>query len=185
MRKILTVATLLLCALTGRAQEKVMNVLKTDGSSSRTRVAELSQISFLAADEGSQGLTVKTVGGETAFVRFESNPVVTVADGRLLVKPSTEDAMEFEITDIAEILFGEAPDVTAIKGLSVFDCELRDDGVVFRGIPEGITPRVYSVDGRSLPKPLFHDGELRLSRETLGTGIFVVKIGSFATKIKF
>jgi hypothetical protein len=43
---------------------------------------------------------------------------------------------------------------------------------------------IYSIDGRSLPTPSFSNGELRLSRATLGTGIFIVKVGTFSTKIQ-
>ena len=121
MRKFIVLATLSLAALSGQAQdapqqvrfgasasEKVMNILKTDGTCTQTRVADLSQISFLTVDEGGQGLVVKTLGGETAAVLFETNPIVTISNGKLIVKPSSDEAVEFEITDIAEILFRKA-----------------------------------------------------------------------------
>ena len=47
MRKIIALATLLLGALSGQAQEKVMNIQKTDGTNAQTRIADLKQISFL------------------------------------------------------------------------------------------------------------------------------------------
>lgn len=184
MRKILVVATLFLGALSGQAQEKVMNIQKTDGTTDQTRVADLKQISFLTVDEGGQGLLVKTLGGETTAVLFETNPVVTISSGKLIVKSSSAEAVEFEITDIAEILFGDASDASAISDLEGFACVLQDGGVLLRGIPNSVKPRVYSIDGRSLPTPHFRGGELRLSRATLGTGIFIVKVGTFSTKIQ-
>lgn len=184
MRKILVVATLFLGALSGQAQEKVMNIQKTDGTTNQTRVADLKQISFLTVDEGGQGLLVKTLGGETTAVLFETNPVVTISSGKLIVKSSSAEAVEFEITDIAEILFGDASDASAISDLEGFACVLQDGGVLLRGIPNGVKPCVYSIDGRSLPTPHFRGGELRLSRATLGTGIFIVKVGTFSTKIQ-
>ena len=184
MRKIIFVTALLLGVLSGQAQEKVMNILWTDGTGSQTRVTDLSQISFLTVDEGGQGLLIKTLGGETAAVLFETNPVVTVSSGKLRVKPSTGTALEFEITDIAEIQFGDATDATAIGKLEGFACVLQDGGVLLRGIPSGVVPRVYSIDGRSFPTPHFTEGQLRLNRATLGTGIFVVKVGTFSTKIQ-
>lgn len=185
MRKTLAVATLFLGVLSGKAQEKVMNILKTDGTSTQTRVADLKQISFLTVDEGGQGLLIKTLGGETAAVLFETNPVVTISSGKLTVKSSSADAVEFEITDIAEILFGEASDATAISELKGFACVLQNGGALLRGIPKGIKPHVYSLDGRSIPTPPFSNGELQLNRATLGTGIFIVKVGTFSTKIQF
>ena len=199
MRKILLLATLFLAPLSGQAQEtprlqsrlgansseKVMNILKTDGTTTQTRVADLKQISFLTVDEGGQGLLVKTLGGETAAVLFEANPVVTISSGKLVVKSSSADPVEFEISDIAEIMFGDASDATAVSEVKGFACVLQDSGALLRGIPTGVTPRVYSLDGRSLPTPPVHNGELRLSRATLGTGIFIVKVGTFSAKIQF
>ncbi len=185
MRKILVVATLFLGVLSGQAQEKVMNIQKTDGTTAQTRVADLKQISFLTVDEGGQGLLVKTTGGETTAVLFETNPVVTISDGKLIVKSSSADAVEFEITDITEILFGDASDASAISKLEGFACVLQDGGVLLRGIPTGVKPRVFSIDGRSFPTPPFMGDELRLTRATLGTGIFIVKVGTFSTKIQF
>lgn len=185
MRKILFVTILFFGALSCRAQEKVMNIQKTDGTSTQTRVAELNQISFLTVDEGGQGFQVKTLGGESATVLFETNPVVTVSNGKMIVKSSSVNAVEFEITDIAEILFRKASDDMAINELKDFDFVLQEDGALLRGIPKGVTPRVYSLDGRTLPTPPFLGSELRLSRTTLGSGIFIVKVGTFTIKIKF
>ena len=184
MRKILVLAALFLGGLSSQAQEKVMNTQKTDGTIAQTRVADLKQISFLTVDEGGQGLLVKTSGGETTAVLFEASPVVTVSSGKLTVKSSSADAVQFEISDIVEIQFGDASDATAISNLEGFACVLQDGGVLLRGIPKGVKPRICSIDGRSLPTPPFSDGDLRLSRATLGTGVFIVKVGKFSTKIQ-
>ena len=185
MKRTFVLAMLLLGALSGQAQEKVMNVVKTDGTTAQTRVAELKQLSFLTVEEGGQGLIVKTTNGDTVGVLFETNPVVTVSNGKMIVKSSSVDAVEFEITDIAEILFSKASDDMAINELKDFDFVLQEDGALLRGIPKGVTPRVYSLDGRTLPTPPFLGSELRLSRTTLGSGIFIVKVGTFTIKIKF
>ena len=193
MRKTLFIVTFFLCVLSGQSQElrpskanasdKVMNILKTDGTTAQTRLADLKQISFLTVDEGIQGLLVKTLEGKMVGVVFEANPVVTVSKGKLIIKSSSADTMEFEISDIAEILFGE--DATGISSPESFAFVLQDGGALLRGIPKGVKPYVYSLDGRSIPTPPFAGGELRLSRATLGTGIFIVKVGSFSTKIQF
>lgn len=186
MKKTLFVVIMIfLGTLSGQAQEKVMNILKKDGTSTQTRLADLNQISFLSVDEGGHGLLVKTLGGEKAAVLFETNPVMTVSNGKLIIKSISADAVEFEITDIAEILFGNASNDTAICELEGFACIIQGSCALFRGIPKGVKPRVFTLDGRSLPTLPFHNGELRLSRATLGTGIFIVKVGTFSTKIKF
>lgn len=184
MKKILIATTLFLSALSCQAQEKVMNILKTDGTTTETRVAELDEISFLTVEQGGQGLLVKTTGGETSRVLFEANPVVTISSGKLIVKSTAADAIEIEITDIAEILFGDASDPAAINHLKGFECILQDGGALLRGIPEGMKPRVYTIDGRCLPTPPHSNGELQLNRSTLGSGVYIIKVGTFTTKIK-
>lgn len=165
--------------------EKVMNLTKSDGTTEQTRVADLSQISFLTASDGGQGLIVTTLAGETAAVRFDDSPVVTISSGRLTVKSTSAETMKFQIDDIAEITFGDATGGTGISEPEGFSMLLQGRGALFRGIPEGTQPHVYSLDGRQLPAPPVVDGELQLSRETLGSGIFIVKVGSFATKVQF
>ena len=184
MRKKLLVSMLFLGVLSGQAQEKVMNIQKTDGTITQTRLAELKQLSFLTLEEGGQGLLVNTLNGETIGVLFEASPVVTVSDGKLVISPIAEEAMQIEITNISEIQFGDTSNATAISKLKDFDFVMQEGGALLRGIPKGVKPRIYSIDGRSLPTPSFQDGELRLSRSTLGTGIFIVKVGSFTTKIR-
>lgn len=183
MRKILAV-TLLLCILPIHADEKVMNIQKKDGTTMQTRVADLKQINFLTTNEGDQGLLVKTQDGETAAILFKTVPVVTIASGKLIVKSTYADPVEFEITDIAEIQFGDKSEVTAINLPKGLTCVLQEGGILLRGIPEGVQPRLYSLDGRNLPTPPVEEGELQLNRSTLGSGVFIVKIGSLATKIQ-
>ena len=183
MRNLIALVMLCLGALTGQAQEAVMNIEKTDGTREQTRVAELKQISFLTVEEGGQGLIVTTREGETASVLFETNPVATISKGKLTIKPASGDALVFEITDIEEIRFGDAHDATAISAPEGFTCVMQDGGALLRGIPAGAVPRIYATDGRSLPTPPLSGGELRLSRSSLGSGVFIVKVGSFAAKI--
>lgn len=183
MRKILAV-TLSLCILPIHADEKVMNIQKKDGTTMQTRVADLKQINFLTTNEGDQGLLVKTQDGETAAILFKTVPVVTIASGKLIVKSTYADPVEFEITDIAEIQFGDKSEVTAINLPKGLTCVLQEGGTLLRGIPEGVQPRLYSLDGRILPTPPVEEGELQLNRSTLGSGVFIVKIGSLATKIQ-
>ena len=183
MRKILAV-TLSLCILPIHADEKVMNIQKKDGTTMQTRVADLKQINFLTTNEGDQGLLVKTQDGETAAILFKTVPVVTIASGKLIVTSTYADPVEFEITDIAEIQFGDKSEVTAINLPKGLTCVLQEGGILLRGIPEGVQPRLYSLDGRNLPTPPVEEGELQLNRSTLGSGVFIVKIGSLATKIQ-
>lgn len=184
MRKILAVATLFLGALSVQAQEKVMKIQKSDGTIAQTRVADLKQISFLSVEEGIKGLLIKSLDGREAAVLFEANPKVTIASGKLTMKSNSAADIVFEVEDIAEISFDEEAIATSIGDMKDFDCMFQNDGTLLRNIPQGVTPSVYAVDGRKLPTPPMKDGELQLNRSTLGSGVFIVKIGSFTTKIK-
>ena len=183
MRKTLVIATAALGFLHAQAQEKVMNVWKADGTSTQTRVADLKQISFLCADGESKGMQICTVGGETVAVLFEADPIVTAANGTLTVKPSEGEAVEFEIEDIAEILFSDKANSISATGAGRLSCTLQAGGVLVSGIPQGAQPLIYSADGRSLPTPPLHGGQMTLSRATLGTGVFIVKVGTLSTKV--
>ena len=43
--------------------------------------------------------------------------------------------------------------------------------------------KVCTIDGGIVPIPRCTGGELRLTRASLGPGIYIVRIGTFATKI--
>ncbi|MBD5224761.1 MAG: hypothetical protein HDS68_02175 [Bacteroidales bacterium] len=184
MKKYLIIPAFILCALSATAQEKVMNVQKADGSSNSIRVAELKNISFLAGEEGNQGMLIKRTDGKTTAVLFKSNPEVTVSDGKLIIKSSAPEQSEIEISDIAEIAFGDGSDSVGKIERNDLVCVVYDDGISLRGIPMDTEPLIYSIDGQLMATPTCRNGELNLSRLTLGSGIFIVKVGSFATKIK-
>lgn len=184
MKKCFIISAFILCTLSVSAHEKVMNVQKSDGSSSSIRVADLKNISFLTVDKGSQGLLVKSNGGKTTAVLFESNPEVTVSAGKLIIKSNAPEPTEIEITDIAEIVFGDGSGSVGMIEQNDLVCVVYDDGVVLRGIPAGAEPAVYTLAGQRVATPPCQNGELRLSRTTLGSGIFIVKVGSSAIKIK-
>ena len=149
MRKFIIAAFLLHAPLTMQAQEKAMNILMADGSSSQIRVAELSEISFLSVNDRKDCLLLST-------------------------KASGE----------VKILFGDSASVNSIKRIPGFSMVVRQDGVLIRGIPQGVVPGAYTTDGISVPLPDSRNGELMLSREALGRGVYVLKVGSFTTKIK-
>lgn len=184
MKNLLLLMVMLLGTQLCGAQEKVMNVLKKDGTSTQTRVTELDKICFLAMECGDQGLKVKTTGGETVAVLFEANPVVTVTSGKMVIKSDNAEKVEVEVTEIEEICFGSTSDDTAIRELKGFTFVMQDGGALLRDIPQGEVPHIYTVDGRSVPTPPVRNGELLLNRASLGEGIYIVKVGAFCGKIK-
>lgn len=74
-KTILIVTPLLFCALSGLAQEKAMNILKTDGTSTHTRVADVKEISILSVDKTT--MIMKTTNG--ASIRTEAEEVEDIS----------------------------------------------------------------------------------------------------------
>lgn len=185
MKRHFSILALFFGILSGYAQEKVMNIQKNDGTCVQTRVADLSQITFLTVREDNQGLQIKTLGGEVATVLFEGNPVLTVSDEKLTIKSSGKDALTFEIADIKEIVFCDTQSSLSSSKAECISCVVQKDGILFRGIPREAVPYICTLDGRGLPSPSVHNGEMKLNRATLGAGVFIVKIDGFSSKILF
>lgn len=187
MRKSIAFAAAALCALAVHGQEKTLCVQKTDGTCTLTRVAELSRISFLSVGDQGRQLVVRTTGDAgPVTVELEDQPELTVAEGRLVVASrKAGEPVEIEIDNIAEIRFSQGG--TGIgdagSGAQGITCVLQRGAALFRGIPEGAAVRVCTADGRSVAVPACPGGEMRLSRELLGRGIYIVRIGAFTTKI--
>lgn len=73
-------------------------------------------------------------------------------------------------------------DLKDVQGIA---CMAQADGVIFTNIPANTKALVFSLDGRTTPvQTVGADGTLTLSRSELGTGIFIVKIGTFTSKVR-
>lgn len=184
MKKFYALAVFTLCALAANAQEKTMRVQNTDGTYTLTRVAEISRISFLSVADRGKAMIVSTVDSDPVTVLFEAQPEVTVSEGSLIISSkSTDTQVRIEINDISEIRFGEDISMSVPVATADIVCVLQGGSAIFKGITDGMKVNVCTIDGRSVPVPDCTGGELRLSRSNLGTGIFIVRIGTFTSKI--
>lgn len=174
----------MLSTLAGQAQEKAMTLHRSDGTSTLTRVSEVSKITFLSIADQGKGMIVSTINSEPTTVLFEDQPEVSVSGGKLLVSSKASDSpVEIEIGDVAEIRFDKATALKAPDATAGIVCVLQSGAALFRGIPEGVVPEVCTIDGKHVPVRVNANGELKLSRSLMGTGIYVVRIGSFQTKV--
>lgn len=173
-----------LCLQTARAQEKAMCVQRTDGTTSLTRVADISKISFLSIADPGKSMVVSTKSSGNVAISFEALPKITMSGDNLVVTTATEESpVTVEIEDVAEIRFGQPTSVKGVGGSLPVECVIRDGAALFRGIPEGADIHVYALDGQAMPVPPRQGGELLLDRNALGTGVYVVRIGASVTKI--
>lgn len=174
----------MLGTLACHAQEKAMSLHKSDGTCTLTRVTELSKITFLSIADQGKGMIVSTTNAAPTTVLFEDQPVVTVSEGQLVVSSKSVDSpVKIEIGDITEIRFDKATALTAPDAAGGIACVLQPGAALFRGIPAGVVPEVCTIDGRRVPVTVSTSGEMKLSRSILGAGIYVVRIGSFKTKV--
>ena len=179
-----SLSAMALCLQTARAQEKAMCVQRTDGTTSLTRVADISKISFLSIADQGKAMVVSTKSQGDVTISFEAQPKITMSGGNLVVSTATEECpVTVEIEDIAEIRFGQPTSVKGVTGSHAVECIIRDGAALFRGIPEGADIHVYALDGRAMGVPPRKGGELLLDRNALGTGVYVVRIGASVTKI--
>lgn len=161
-----------------------MRVQNTDGTYTLTRVAEISRISFLSVADRGKAMIVSTVDSDPVTVLFEAQPEVTVSEGSLIISSkSTDTPVRIEINDISEIRFGEDISLSVPVATAGIVCVLQKGSAIFKGITDGMKVNVCTIDGRSVPVPYCTGGELQLSRSNLGTGIFIVRIGTFTSKI--
>ncbi len=184
MKKLLAIAALALCALVANAQEKTMRVHKTDGTCALTRVAELTKISFMSIDDPGKGLIVVTSGSDPVAMLFEQQPEITVGDGKLIVtSKSAADNVEVELDNVNEIKFGVPASLSTPGTDTGIVCVLQPGAAVFKFIPDGAVVEICRIDGSAVPVCSITDGELKLSGDTLGAGIYIVRIGTFTAKV--
>lgn len=177
-------AALMLCAFAANAQEKAMRLHKTDATYTLTRVSELSKISFLSIAGQGKAMIVNTVNSETVAVLIENRPEVTVSDGCLTVTSKSADCpVTIEINDICEIKFEDTASSSISAKTVGIVCSILPNTALFRGVPENTNIRICTVDGRSVPVQKCVGGELRLTRSKFGSGIYIVRIGTFVAKI--
>ena len=78
MKKILVAAALLLGALSSQAQEKVVNVIKTDGTNAQTRLADVKHIGFLTSEDTT--MIMKLTNGAAFRTEVSEVEEITFAD---------------------------------------------------------------------------------------------------------
>ena len=133
---------------------------------------------------GSSVTVMNTIGGNHATILLDDQPEVTVAAGSLVVTSKAADSpVKIEIDSIATMKFGDASSTKVSALTAGIICSLQQGTATFKGIPSNTMIKVCTIDGGIVPIPRCTGGELRLTRASLGPGIYIVRIGTFATKI--
>lgn len=145
----------------------------------------LSLMLTVCAVFASSALIVTPVSGEAVRFVFEQEPEVSFVGSKLHVKTNEAGrTAEFEMDDIESLSFDTASGAAAAEAPgSGIVCTHRGESVVFSNIPEGTAAAVYTPDGKVVMTAVA-GGELTLDRSSLGAGLYIVRIGAFAAKVK-
>ena len=158
MRKIFVIATLFISALSVRPQETVMNILKTDGSSTQTRVADVKQISFLTVDEDNQVMLEKLINGAVFRTRMNEVEDITFADTTYNL-----NSTGYRILEAHELCWPEErllpnflPPAPSVRSLDMSAAKLSDEERVMfctlQGIINRTRPRILLYNHNEEPQ---------------------------------
>lgn len=128
-------------------------------------------------------VTPKT--GDPVSFLFEQQPEVSFLAGSLRIQTAGNgQPVVFELNEIDHISFGDSSSASLPEeaGIRFF---ADSEGVHFLNIPLGLHAGIYDASGRALLSRTTTDPELHISRSSYPSGVYIVKIGSFNTKIKF
>ena len=145
-------------------------------------VATLTWLSASALD----GLTITPFTGDPVTFLYSQEPDISFIGKSLKITTiGSEAPVTLDMDNIKEITLGKSAGVEDLKDVQGIACMAQADGVIFTNIPANTKALVFSLDGRTTPvQTVGADGTLTLSRSELGTGIFIVKIGTFTSKVR-
>ena len=169
MRKILVIATLFLGILSGQSQEKVMKVLKKNSTSTRTRVADVKQISFLTGVEGvkeqqaetaqqSTTMFTKLLNGAVMRTKVDEVEEITIADSTFNLNSSGYPILEADELCWPEdrLLPSFLSPATVVRTLDMGAAALSDEERVMfctlQGIINRTQPRILLYNHNEEPQ---------------------------------
>lgn len=158
MRKTLMTLALMLFGMAGQAQEKVMNVVKTDGTTDQTRVADVKQISFLTVPETPITMLTRLVNG--ALLRTLVDEVQSMS---LVDTTFTYNSSGYRILESNELCWPEdrllpclLPPASIIRSLDMNAAKLSaEERVMFcamQGIVNRTRPRLILYNHNEEPQ---------------------------------
>lgn len=131
----------------------------------------------------SGGLQIELLSDEPVTFLFESQPEVSFAGDKLMVKSNdSSEPVQFEIDNVASIKFTKTSGIDDIASAAGITVSNTFDSIIFGNLPDDSQVIVYSLDGRAIVN-LRASGEYIFSKNSVNHGIYIVKINSFTTKI--
>lgn len=122
-------------------------------------------------------------GSETVFV-LDKQPEVALMAGKLHITTAQDEPVDFEIDDVESIDFLGKSGVDSAKDDVVAGISVSVSGsiVTFGNIPAGSMVEVFNTAG-SLVAAAKASDTYTISRSELASGVYIVKINNFVTKV--
>ena len=160
MRKIFIATTLFLGGMMMQAQEMVMKIQKTDGTTTHTRVAELNEISFLGVEKEDQSAEMITRLTNGAALRTAMDKVGDISFADTTYNLNSAGLRIMETSDLCwpddRLLPYFLPPATALKTLDMPAAKLSDaERVMFctlQGIVNRTRPRILLYNHNEEPQ---------------------------------
>lgn len=160
--------------------------------------AALMLLSAFTMSAALTALHIHTASRGVVTLLLEDEPELTFNEDRSITvevtSPSAEptEPINLSFDDVEGCTYGDANDYVE-DGVSsaVVDNDneivIHFDGnlVIFDGVPQSLTAEVYSLNGTKVANVPAMDGTVSLDRSTLGRGVYIVRIGTFVTKLSF
>ena len=194
MKRNLIVATLFLCTMPTLAQEMVMKVQKTDGTTAKTRVADLKQITFLGTDIDEENLPSSTMIMKLANGAALRTAMDEVADISFADTTYNVNSGGYRILEADELCWPEdrllpnfLPPATPVRTLDMSAAKLSgEERVMFcalQGLINRTRPRILLYNHNEEPQttwPTAHS--LKTSAIAAGSAYSLVRL--FKDEIK-
>lgn len=131
------------------------------------------------------GFCVVTNGGYTVGYVFTDEPVWTF-EGENLVITTVEGSVEYPMSEVAQIVFGDNAPVSGLTEVSVDELiRVNHDGVELAGFAANTVVSVYNLQGQQVATYRTGEaGSLNLSLDGLDQGIYIIKANKSTIKIK-
>lgn len=132
----------------------------------------------------STGLRVIPRTGEAVIFMFEEQPEVTFLAGKLQIKTTSQvSPTGFDLDDIESIDFTTPSKIDNAATDACIHISADNAGVHFTNVPADATAAIYDMGGACVTTTKVNDGTYHILRSDIATGVYVVKINEFVTKI--
>lgn len=141
----------------------------------------LAVLGFVSAF-GQNAIKLETVGGKTMLFALDAEPVMTFDNNTLKVTATSGDPVTISIDDVAFFTFVNAD----LSEVGKVDMEMTWDAgtLTLSGIDDSTPVDIYSLDGSLISRGAPTDGRFTLNPRQLQPGVYVLRAGNFAIKLK-